>query len=285
MKYIEWQPQTTRIEQNYAAAFHHIIERFVEIYWKEVKKSPYFLPDLLKKFALTDIFIDWAHASAERMITALYTSSKRTWREAAKEATRGNEIYELLKKELQGPIGYEVRDLVLANAQVIKTFPLSIAQQVNNYIARETYRGRRASDIEQDILKQFPGVSKFRAALIARTEASKASTALTRARAERWGHDWFVWRTSKDARVRPSHRLMDRVLMGWDELPCPECLAGEKHTYGIYAPGDIWNCRCYPQVVINLDLLKWPMKFYRNGTLQFINRSQFEKLSEFKKAA
>jgi uncharacterized protein with gpF-like domain len=112
-------------------------------------------------------------------------------------------------------------------------------------------------------------------ALIARTEVSKTSTALTRARSEDIGIRWYVWKTSEDARVRSSHKHMDNVLISWSSPPSPEKLDGLR-SVGHYHAGEIWNCRCYAEPVIEVEYLSWPHKVYCGGQIVKMSRKQFE---------
>ena len=114
--------------------------------------------------------------------------------------------------------------------------------------------------------------------LIARTEVSKTTTALTKARSENLGINWYVWRTVLDGlRVRKSHRIMEGVLVNWNMPPSPEKLAGEKDV-GNYHAGNIWNCRCYPEPLISVDDIRWPHKIYINGRIEIISKKEFEKI-------
>ena len=115
--------------------------------------------------------------------------------------------------------------------------------------------------------------------LIARTEVSKASTALTRARAEELNLPAYIWRTSKDARVRPSHRQMDGVICFWDDPPAPEALAGIKSTLGNYNCGDAPNDRCYPEPMLRFDQVTWVHKVCRGGRIQMMTRAAFSSLA------
>jgi SPP1 gp7 family putative phage head morphogenesis protein len=188
-------------------------------------------------------------------------------------------IYEALQKEMLGPLGVAVRIQIERNAQIIRTLPFDIAQQVTEHILTESMRGTRASDIAQQIKVFFPETSNAKANLIARTETSKASTALTKARSQELGVNWYVWRTSEDSRVRDAHRIMDGVMVKWNDPPSPEQLDGEKRTYGHYNCGDIFNCRCYPEPVIDLDFVDWPAKVYYRGSIQRMTRIQFEMIA------
>lgn len=232
----------------------------------------------IKTFTLSKAFMLYAEATATKMVTHLFTDAGRTWRQAAKENSQGRLIYKALQKELQGPTGAVVREQIQRNAEIIKSLPADIAKQVNEHILRESMKGTRASDIALQIKELFPHTSNAKANLIARTETSKTATALTQARSEGMGVKWYVWRTSKDKRVRDSHKLMDLVLVNWNDPPSPEELDEEKHTFGHYHAGNIFNCRCYPEPVIDLDLISWPAKVYTRGSIKSLSRKQFEKI-------
>lgn len=181
-----------------------------------------------------------------------------------------------LKSPLSG-FGYfwtKIRE----NAELIKTFPNDISVHLNRYIAAEGLKGRRSEDILDDLMKKFPDKAKSRLKLIARTEVSKTQTALIQSRAMSLGADWYIWRTSDDERVRGSHHKMNGVLVNWKDPPDPEKLIGAK-SYGKYHAGDIFNCRCYPEPIVNLDYVEFPAKVYINGAIRIMSRKQFEKIA------
>jgi SPP1 gp7 family putative phage head morphogenesis protein len=228
-------------------------------------------------FAASKDFNTAAEATATKMVTHLFTDAGKTWRQAAFKNSRGRMIYEALKKEMRGPIGNAVRHQININAELIKSLPIKISREVSQHILTQSFRGTRSSDIAEQIKRFFPERSEANAKVIARTETSKASSALTRARSEGMGIDWYVWRTSEDSRVRSSHRIMEGVLVRWNNPPSPESLDGEK-SYGHYNCGDIFNCRCYGEPVIDLDYVDWPVKVYSNGSIQRMTRNQFESI-------
>lgn len=230
----------------------------------------------IRNFTYDPKFMDYANAEALKMVTHLFADSGRTWRQAAKTNSRGRLIYQALQRELQGPIGADLRFQVERNAALIKSLPLDIAKRVNEHVLREAMKGTRSSEIAKQIKAFFPEESQARANLIARTEVSKTSTALTRARSHFVGADWYVWRTSEDSRVRSSHEIMDGVIVKWSNPPSPEQLDGETRTNGHYHAGEIFNCRCYAEPVIDLDVIIWPAKVYYGGRVQRMTRKQFE---------
>lgn len=119
-------------------------------------------------------------------------------------------------------------NLINQNANYISSLPLDIAKYVDRRIAKGTLEGKRAVDIRDEILRYYPHISKTRAQLIARTETSKAQTALTRVRAQSIGLNWYVWRTSEDSRVRKSHSHMEGVLINFNYPPSPERLINKN---------------------------------------------------------
>jgi SPP1 gp7 family putative phage head morphogenesis protein len=229
----------------------------------------------IKNYTNNKDFNKYASAAAMKMVTHLFTDAGHTWREAAKENSKGKLIYEALQKELNGPLGGDVRYQIERNAAIIKTLPLDISKQVTEHIATESLNGKRATEIAEEIKEIFPMTTKAKAGLIARTEVSKTSTALTKARSETMGINWYVWRTSEDSRVRSSHKHMDDVLINWNNPPSPEKLNHER-SVGNYHAGNIYNCRCYPEPLVTLDYIRWPHKVYYAGKIQTMFRKQFE---------
>lgn len=250
--------------------------------------DPQLVVATLEHIAKTPDFIRLSEAIALKMVTGLFDDTARTWREAAQNNGRGKEIYAALQKELLGAHGARIRALVKENAALIKTLPKHIADNVTAYVARETMKGRRASDIADEIRSMFPKDTKARAQLIARTQVSMTQTNLVRARAEDLGLDWYVWRAcggnNGDGRTRSSHRHMSGVLVRWSDPPAPEDLFPLRHvdgtpyknTLGHYHAGQCSNCRCYPEPVVDLDLLNFPMRVYWNGHIERMPRKRFE---------
>lgn len=275
LKFSQWKPYN-RIEYNYQLALLNLLDGFHKMLLRYDITNPNEMIPFLQKYCSTDFFMDLASTAASRMITGLMVANTQTWKEAASKSMRGKMIYQSLKNEMNGPVGFHVKQLIAHNAQLIRTFPDAIAKQVNNYIAEESLKGKRSSEITKQLIKQFPEVANSRIKLIARTETSKATTELTRARAENLGLHWYVWKSSKDQRVRPAHKLMDGVLFNWNDPPNPEALSkGKEKPYGNYAPGSTFNCRCYPAPMIGVEDISWPTKVHINGKIKTMTLVRF----------
>lgn len=214
----------------------------------------------------------------KRMVTPLDVANQSTWRKAAKKATKGKFLYGVLVDELQQGGFRIIQNQIIENVSLIRTLPEDTASKVVQDIAENALKGKRAKSIESIIREQTDKHSRASARLIARTEVSKTTTALTKARCEQLDLRWYVWRTALDGlRVRKSHRIMEGVLVNWNMPPSPEKLAGEKDV-GNYHAGNIWNCRCYPEPLISVDDIRWPHKIYINGRIGIISKKEFEKI-------
>jgi SPP1 gp7 family putative phage head morphogenesis protein len=263
-----------RIEHTYSWAINALMDK---IFANFDYINPFDYIDRIEEFVASKAFYHVAENIAHKMITSVYNHNARTWKEAAARGTRGKEIYQAIQKQMQGSVGDKVYSLVDYNAYLITSTPLNISREITKYVLEQQQRGRRSEDISDDLAKRLPGIKRSRVNLIARTETSKASSALTRAQSHDLGIQWFEWITSKDARVRKSHDNLDHVLMSYYDLPSPEALVGEKNV-GKYGPGDIYNCRCYAAPVINANYINFPHKIYSNGIIRTITKNNFKEL-------
>lgn len=215
---------------------------------------------------------------ARGMVTGVAKGNAISWRAAAMETTKGRRIYELLRTEMKGPVGRRIEGLVAYNATLISTLPARIASETTKQIATRQLRGERASTIASDMRARMPYIADTVINRIARTEVAKCNEAIIRARAQALDLNWYQWLTSKDIRVRESHRNMSDVLVNFNDPPSPEALVGEKNV-GHYNAGNIWNCRCPSAVIVDLDQVTWPARVYRNGRITRMSRLAFSKIA------
>jgi SPP1 gp7 family putative phage head morphogenesis protein len=158
-------------------------------------------------------------AIAGNMVRWVNVINARTWREASARSQRSQRLYRLLTRELEGPIGIRIDQLTAENARLISSLPQDVAGYLTSEVARAQQQGARPETISSMIGWRFPQLVRSRTNLLARTETSKAATALTRARCEELRLPAYEWLTSHDFRVRPSHKLMNGVIVFWDDPP------------------------------------------------------------------
>ncbi len=193
-----------------------------------------------------------------------------------KKTTKGgNEIYKALLKEMEGPIGKRAISLLLESCSR-SCLTASLPQDAILQIFAEHLKGKRPAGIAETI-QPLLNVSREDINAICQVVASKASTAMTQARAQGSGANWYCWRTCEDQRVRDSHKHMDKVLVRWDKPPDPEAIIGEPPA-GTYHAGECDGCRCYPEPVVSLGFLKPPLKVHIDGKVVKMTKTKFKEL-------
>lgn len=95
--------------------------------------------------------------------------------------------------------------------------------------------GMLAGDLAERIQRDAD-TTTARAALIARDQILKLNGQVTQARHQAVGITRYTWSTSRDARVRSSHRELDGKVFEYGKPPSPD---GEP-----LEPGQAVNCRC-----------------------------------------
>ena len=181
----------------------------------------------------------WANQVVRRMLDDVNKKNIRAWKNTGKEL--GRELSAVLSGSEVGATA-----LALQNAQVelITTIPIRAAERAQKLTQQAMSGGRRASEVAREIARTNE-VTEAVATRIARTEIAKANTALTTARAKSVGATHYIWRTMGDNDVREVHKdkKIANKIFAFDDPPTIE---GE----GAHGPGDIWNCRCYPEPVL-----------------------------------
>lgn len=229
---------------------------------------------LMNELQQSDAWEKFVQFTVNRMVTPLAVQNEQTWRKAARKSSRGYRIYRTLLKDVNTSLQRTIQLLKEENASLIRTLPSDVAEKVVNDVQKEALKGVRAPEIAKMIRKYTDQHTMASARLIARTEVSKTQSALTQARSEMLDIQWYVWRTEEDQRVRKSHRIMNDVLVAWRNPPSPETLAGEENI-GNYHAGNIWNCRCYAEPLVEINDIKFPHKVYYNGQIQTMTKVKF----------
>lgn len=276
MKYDQWK-MTRRIEEDFLKSLNFLSTLFEKIAIISGNDVNLF-QSKMQIFQNSVPYDNYINDIVKRMVTPLAARNYETWRKAARVSTRSHFLYNVLMEELKQGIRKDIDSQVISNAALIKTLPSDTAQKVVRDIEEYALSGLRAEEIEKLIQDKTRQHSRASARLIARTEVSKTTSALTKARSEELGLRWYVWRTMEDGdRVRKSHRIMNDVLVSWNNPPSPELLVKEKDV-GRYHAGNIWNCRCYSEPLIDINDVTWPHKVYINGSIQKMSKARFSLL-------
>lgn len=285
----QWKPPRSN-ELHYMSLLRKLLKPLIEAVRNE--PDPKKQVDIIKNFTDNDTF----KRNMEKVIREMYKrvnkTSDTTWRKAIKTDKTPQKIYNLIQKELKSnnTVSKLYHEILEENSKQIRKVSPEVSTSISRYVQREKLSGARASEIAKGVNKLVPHFVDNRIRTISQTQTSMCSTALTEARALSVGRPWYIWKTAEDRRVRTSHDVMDGVICNFNDPPSPEKLAnkaGKKRgnkswpNYGNYNPGNIFNCRCYPEVLINLDSqVKWPAKVYLNGKITRMTKEQFRRIFE-----
>lgn len=260
------------IEREYYTALRRLVAYCQKLIQDD--DGPWTIYRKLNRLSESGALNSWANKLSRTMVTNTLEENARTWRQAARTSGEGQRIYNSLQRELQGPVGARVQQIVDNNAHYIVTLPQEVALQVVRHTKTKTYEDNRDKETSEDFRAMVGDMAQTHARVIARTETSKAQMALTQARSESLGIDWYIWHTSEDVRVRDSHCIMDNVLCRFSDPPAPEELAHEESA-GHYGPGNIYNCRCYAGPVVLWRTVQWPHRVYHDGVIETMGKRQF----------
>lgn len=135
---------------------------------------------------------------------------------------------------------------VHANVSLIKSIPQKYLSDVEGMVMRSVQTGRDLGQLTQDLQKTY-GVTRRRAAFIARDQNNKATAAFNRARELELGLDEAEWNHSHGSREpRPTHveagknKTRYKISKGWFDP-----------AVGRYIqPGEEPGCKCFGRPVI-----------------------------------
>ncbi len=127
--------------------------------------------------------------------------------------------------------GERLRNWTTENVGLIKSLPGDMLDEVERLVVRGVNDGVRWEELTRMAERQF-GIAERRAALIARDQVGKFYGAVQKARQTNLGIKRYIWRTSRDERVRPEHADREGEIFEWSDPP------EDGH------PGQPINCRC-----------------------------------------
>lgn len=134
------------------------------------------------------------------------------------------------------------------NVSLIRSIPSQYFTEVEGMVMRSVQTGRDMGQLSKDLKTRF-GITKRRAALIARTQNEMATAAFNKARMLEAGITEAVWLHSNAGKTqRPTHVKAGRerekydVARGWFD-PDPK-------VRRFIQPGELINCRCVGKPVL-----------------------------------
>ncbi len=111
-------------------------------------------------------------------------------------------------------------------------------------VLKDAGAGTRVETVRKRIQTET-GAVRSRATLIARDQVLSLNAQVTQERHKAAGVTEYIWRTSRDERVRERHRELDGTRQRYDEPPVVDERTGRREH-----PGQDFQCRCTAEPVI-----------------------------------
>lgn len=191
--------------------------------------------ELTKRF--TALFVDRAGGLAKAWAEGISRQSAVGLGRSLKDVSGG---VTLKTDVISGAVADVVKASIKQNVALIKSIPREYFLEIEGEVMRSIQTGRGMADLQPFLEKRY-GITKRRAALIARDQTSKATAAINRARMQGLGVKKFKWLHSMGGKEpRPLHKnVLNGNVYSFDDPPVIDERTGEKGF-----PGQLINCRC-----------------------------------------
>jgi len=153
------------------------------------------------------------------------------------------------QKQLKAALGVEltvpepwrkavISDFVAQNQDLVTSLTDGALDSFRTITSTGIRQGLRVEDIAAQLEDRL-GVTKGKAALLARDQSLKLFGELTSLRQQNVGITQYSWSTSKDERTRPDHAELEGTVQSWGDPPIVDKRTGRRA-----APGLDYQCRC-----------------------------------------
>jgi SPP1 gp7 family putative phage head morphogenesis protein len=235
-----------KAEFNFAVRLRALAKQIGDIVKGFDEDDPLFAALVTKTLnSYAGIIEPWARMVARRVTLEIARRDESVWKSITEQLGRS------LRREITtAPTGALLQGFMNEQVSLITSLPREAAQRVHELTLSGIAEGRRAKEVAKDIMLTGE-VTKGRANTIARTEVGRTASGLVMVRAQHIGSEGYIWRSVEDSDVRNkdgnpigSHRLLNGQYIRWDSPPVASTRGERAHA------GMIYNCRCYPEVVL-----------------------------------
>ena len=139
------------------------------------------------------------------------------------------------------------------NVALIKTIPQESLGRMRQIVLEGYRNGETTTAIVKQIQRTY-SVDRRHAQLLARDQIAKLNGDITQQQQQDAGVVEYVWSTSGDSRVRPSHAALNHKRFRWDDPPVVDEKTGRRCH-----PGKDYQCRCCALPVFNIKTVDLPV--------------------------
>lgn len=163
-------------------------------------------------------------------------------------------------KQLEKSIGVSIKEQadwwegmadswIEMNYMLIKSNARNYIEKISIAVEQAVLNGTTVRDLQKEIQKVTEGLSESKCRLLARDQIGKLQGQITQGQMGELGLEMYVWSTSGDERVRPSHEGMEGLLCRWDDASVYSSDGGKTwidRPSGavLLHPGQDIQCRC-----------------------------------------
>lgn len=152
-------------------------------------------------------------------------------------------------------------EYISKNVSLITSVRSELLENIEKEVRKSYLETGRVENLAT-ILQEKADISKNRARVIARDQTNKINSELDQERMQNLGIKLYTWQTSRDERVRSSHKIMQGLTCRFDDDSVYSKDGGKtwlKRTAQMpkVKPGIEIQCRCFANGVINEDKWKW----------------------------
>ena len=199
--------------------------------------------------AMKDLGREWSKkfASGSEHLAAHFADEALKHSDVALKATLRKAGFGI-KFQMTRPMNDSYRAVIGENVGLIKSIPAEHLADVEGLVMRSVQHGRSMKELTAQLEERY-GVTKRRAALIARDQNNKATAVMNKVRKLGLGIEKSKWvHTSASKHPRESHEKMNGEVFETAQ----GCMDEE---YGDYVqPGELINCGCVaPGIIPGLD--------------------------------
>ena len=195
----------------------------------------------------------------ERIARLTKNASLKEWR----RAVRGTLGIDITQDYYNGELYQQALDRWVAeNISKIKTMPGQSLAELERIIIEGYKHGKTITTIQKEISGQY-NMDKHKAQMLARDQLSTLNSQLTKMQQTDAGVKRYKWSSSKDSRVRDSHRMFDGKIFSWDDPPEGWYMTkgrGKVMTGRRCHPGEDYCCRCVAIPMFDYQTIDLPVK-------------------------
>lgn len=205
--------------------------------------------DIKKTFGLINVAVGgvWSNKHMARVSGYAATQAEQHTSTAIKSQIHAmSGVNPLLSS---GAVRERIQDFARENVGLIKDTNKHLLTKLEQETIQAVVSGRTVRDFSEVVRKRL-GKGRRRAAFIARDQIGSLNGWITETRHGELGVEGFIFLTTGDERVRPSHRELDRHVFTWADAPIK--------------PGREYNCRCTAYPVLSwVGLPSWAIRSRR----------------------